>query len=151
MEIDDKSRINFLQTAFLGEFGMHQKILDDTGIKEKAAEIKHQFGELNAQRMKEAFQFTKVEEPFLFSAAMFECADWEVSKKESTTTIESKTCKFVGICRSMGTSDPCNMYCLEPMYQMAHAIDPTARITTKKTLWKGDNCCSVEIVQEVKP
>lgn len=146
MNVDDKTKIGFLQSVVLGELAAHLKMFDLLDVKDAAARIRETIGESNAAQMVQSFGITTPDRAFEIFADFIECADWKSKKEGNKYTITTDSCKFVGICKQLDTSHPCDMYCLKPMFQMVHYIDPEAIITTKGTLYDGDGACTIEII-----
>lgn len=77
-------------------------------------------------------------------SGIFECADWSVADTPEGFTATAKSCALCGMAKKMGSQSPCRLYCLDPMEDMVHALDPGASFDVKETLYDG-GCCQVEI------
>ncbi len=87
-----------------------------------------------------------VEEVFGKLSEIFGCADWSVGKVDDGYIATAASCKLCALSKKMGGADPCNGWCLDPMFAMITAatkID-AGSLVVESTLMTGD-CCKVLI------
>ncbi len=145
MTKENDNKIEILQSILLGFAGIHLKMFDKMGVTRDAGEIKSEFDTINAQMQINQNGFETPDEPFLHSSRLLNCADWKVEKEDGQYNISTNCCKMVGMCRQLETSDPCSIYCLEPMFKIVKILDPDAEISTERTLFRGDSSCTIRI------
>ena len=87
-----------------------------------------------------------VQEVFVKLSEVFGCADWSVEKADDGYIATAASCKLCALSKKMGGANPCNGWCLDPMFAMITAatrID-AGSIVVESTLMTGD-CCKVLI------
>ena len=85
-----------------------------------------------------------VEEVFGKLSEVFGCADWSVEKVDDGYIATATSCKLCALSKKMGGANPCNGWCLNPMFAMITAttkIDAGSLVVVS-TLMTGD-CCKV--------
>lgn len=87
-----------------------------------------------------------VEEVLGRLSEIFGCADWSVGKADDGYIATATSCKLCALSKKMGGANPCNGWCLDPMFAMITAATPidAAGIVVESTLMTGD-CCKVLI------
>ena len=85
-----------------------------------------------------------VEDVFYKLSEIYGCANWFVEKTDSGYIAAAVSCKLCALSKKMGGANPCNGWCLDPMFAMITAADKiNARsIAVESTLMTGD-CCKV--------
>jgi len=87
-----------------------------------------------------------VQEVFVKLSEVFGCADWSVAEVDDGYIATATSCKLCALSKKMGGANPCNGWCLDPMFAMITAatrIDARS-IVVESTLMTGD-CCKVLI------
>ena len=87
-----------------------------------------------------------VQEVFVKLSEVFGCADWSVAEVDDGYIAMAASCKLCALSKKMGGANPCNGWCLDPMFAMITAatkID-SGSIVVESTLMTGD-CCKVLI------
>lgn len=120
------------------------KRYDQHGILEAVTEEKKRELPVVAQHMTQAFGMTTVEEVFEKMVAIFECANWKVTKTETGLRAVARECKMGAMAKAQGVTSPCMIYCLNPLEAMIKAVAPEATFTVQSTLYEG-SCCWVEV------
>ena len=93
-----------------------------------------------------------VEEVFGRLSEIFGCADWSVEKADDGYIATAASCKLCALSKKMGGANPCNGWCLDPMFAMITAatqID-AGSIAVESTLMTGD-CCRLVINTRTEP
>ena len=93
-----------------------------------------------------------VEEVFGRLSEIFGCADWSVEKADDGYIATAASCKLCALSKKMGGANPCNGWCLDPMFAMIAAATPidAGSIVVESTLLTGD-CCRVLISTRTEP
>jgi len=93
-----------------------------------------------------------VEEVFGRLSEIFGCADWSVEKADDGYVATATSCKLCALSKKMGGANPCNGWCLDPMFAMIAAATPidAGSIVVESTLMTGD-CCRVLISTRTEP
>lgn len=87
-----------------------------------------------------------VEEVFGKLSEVFGCADWSVAKVDDGYIATATSCKLCALSKRMGGANPCNGWCLDPMFAMITAatqID-AGSLVVESTLMTKD-CCKILI------
>jgi len=87
-----------------------------------------------------------VQEVFVKLSEVFGCADWSVAQVDDGYIATAASCKLCALSKKMGGANPCNGWCLDPMFAMITAatrID-AGSIVVESTLMTGA-CCKVLI------
>jgi hypothetical protein len=85
-----------------------------------------------------------VEDVFYKLSEIYGCANWSVEKTDDGYIATAVSCKLCALSKKMGGANPCNGWCLDPMFAMLTAtgkIDVES-IAVESTLMGGD-CCKV--------
>lgn len=85
-----------------------------------------------------------VEDVFCKLSEVYGCANWSVEGTDDGCIATAVSCKLCALSKKMGGANPCNGWCLDPMFAMITAtgkID-AASISVESTLMAGD-CCKV--------
>jgi hypothetical protein len=85
-----------------------------------------------------------VEGVFYKLSEIYGCSNWFVEKTEDGYSATAALCKLCTLSKKMGGANPCNGWCLDPMFAMISAVGTVdARsIAVESTLMTGD-CCRV--------
>lgn len=88
------------------------------------------------------------EEVFVVLPEIFECADWKVKSSTTGFIAEATRCTLCAMAKKMGTENPCEIYCLDPMEGLVQGVRPGADYRVDSTLWTGQKC-QVEVKYDV--
>lgn len=116
------------------------KVLDTivAGRKERQAQT--------APLLNQQLGIETIEDVFSRLSKIFGCANWFVEKTDEGYIATAASCKLCAMSKKMGGANPCNGWCLDPMFAMIAAagkIDARS-IAVESTLMTGD-CCKVHI------
>lgn len=118
------------------------KVLD--GIVEAKKERQAQ----TAPYMNTQLGITLPDEVFTKLADVFGCANWAIEKTADGFIATATSCKLCALSKRMGGANPCNGWCLDPMFAMVAAVTngeiSSDCIKVQSTLMTGD-CCKVEV------
>jgi hypothetical protein len=89
-----------------------------------------------------------VEDVFSRLSQVYGCANWAIEKTDDGYVATATACKLCALSKKMGGANPCNGWCLDPMFAMITAVSSIEgeNITVESTLMDGD-CCKVSIRQ----
>lgn len=87
-----------------------------------------------------------VEEVFARLSEIYGCANWSVEITNDGYTAMATSCKLCALSKRMGGANPCNGWCLDPMFAMIAAVSGIDSIdmVVESTLMDND-CCRVHI------
>lgn len=77
---------------------------------------------------------------------VYGCANWAVEETDEGYVAVATACKLCALSLKMGGANPCNGWCLDPMFAMITSVSgiDVENITVESTLMSGD-CCKVII------
>lgn len=85
-----------------------------------------------------------VEDVFIKLSDAFGCAEWNIEKLTDGYCATATMCKLCSLSKKMGGANPCNGWCLDPMFAMITAVSggkiDNDKITVKSTLMDGEGC-----------
>jgi len=87
-----------------------------------------------------------VEDVFNRLSEIYGCANWAVEETDDGYAAAATACKLCALSKKMGGANPCNGWCLDPMFAMITAVSSIEgeNITVESTLMDGD-CCKVSV------
>lgn len=144
MELEQK--IKMLQMVYVGALVDSLRWYSKEGILEKVTEEKRKEQFSTGKQRLSQFGASEPEQVFMKLSDLFNCARWEVDKKDSQFSAEARGCMLCVVAKKFMTGSPCKIYCLDPMEAMIKAIDPAIQFKVQETLWDGDKC-KVEVIR----
>ena len=96
--------------------------------------------------LNEQLSIKTVEDVFCNLSQIYGCANWIIEKTEKGYTATATSCKLCALSKRLGGANPCNGWCLDPMFALILALDKMsgAKLVVESTLLTGD-CCKVLI------
>lgn len=87
-----------------------------------------------------------MEDVFNRLSEIYGCANWAVEETDDGYAATATACKLCALSKKMGGANPCNGWCLDPMFAMITAVSRIAgeNMTVESTLMDGD-CCKLSI------
>jgi hypothetical protein len=138
--METEKKLKLLQIFYAGV------LADSTGNYEK-------FGILQAVTLKKAAeqrimakgQLAQIgadspEKLFELMSEIFGCIKWNIAKYPEKYIMAGNNCILCAIAKKMNVSQPCSMYCINPMKALAEALEPSWKIKVNETLWSGNKC-----------
>ncbi len=143
--MDTEKKLQLLQMIYAGALADFVLQLEKEGILDKVTERKKSEGILTGKIRAAQFGITTPEGVFTTLSEIFNCANWTINKTEKGFSAENKGCKLCAIAKKIGSGNPCQIYCLDPMEAMVKGINPNAKYNVKETLWDNQRCL-VEVI-----
>jgi hypothetical protein len=138
--MEKDKHIQILQRVYAGvladavlQFGK-EGVLDKVVERKRSEQLK--LGDQKAAQ----FQMTTPESVFTTLSALFGCADWKITPRETGFLAEAAQCMLCAFSKKMGASSPCHLYCLDPMEGMIKGISSQAEFNVQSTLWDAQKC-----------
>jgi hypothetical protein len=138
--MDTKNHIKFLQQAYAGMLADAVYQLGREGVLENVVQKKKQEQLATGQIKAKQFGVETPEEVFTKLADLFGCANWQITVETKGFVAETKGCLLCALAKKMNASQPCVLYCLDPMEGMVRGLQPNAQFLVKETLWYGPKC-----------
>ncbi len=138
--METEKKVSILQMVYAAALADSVMRLGKEGVLEKVTEQKRREQMLTGKVRAQQFGITKPEEVFLKLSDIFDCARWEIKLDTNGFAAESTICKLCAIAKKIGTSQPCQIHCLDPMEGMVKGLNPALNFEVKETLWDGKKC-----------
>lgn len=119
------------------------KVLDNIVARRKARQAQ------SAPLINQQLGVDTVEDVFNKLSEVYGCANWVVEKTDEGYAAVATACKLCALSMKMGGANPCNGWCLDPMFAMITAVSGIDgdEILVESTLMSGD-CCKVLIKEK---
>lgn len=144
MEIE--KRLTMLQNTYAASVAETVNTYDKLNVLETIVERRKERQAQTATYLNQRLGIKSVEDVFYTLSEIYGCANWAVKKTEDGYVATATSCKLCALSKKMGGANPCNGWCLDPMFAMITAtgkID-TGSIAVESTLMTED-CCKVLI------
>ena len=144
--MDAEKALTLLQNIYAASIAETANTYDRLMALDTIAERRKERQAHTAPFLNQQLGIETVEEVFGRLSEIFGCADWSVEKADDGYIATAASCKLCALSKKMGGANPCNGWCLDPMFAMITAatrID-AGSIVVESTLMTGD-CCKVLI------
>ena len=138
--MDNERKIQTLQNFYVAAIADAAFQFTSEGVMQGVEKRKKAMQAKTAHNMIQSLGIVKMEDAFLKTAELINCAGWVIENNDKGFKAVSKTCKLAAIAKKMGSESPCNMYCLNPLETMVKAVNPDVLFETKSTLWDEKEC-----------
>lgn len=132
--------MKMLQTVYAASLIDSLYHYDQFGITKAVEDSKRQSSLMQGATKAKLMGIETVDQVFLSLKELFGCANWTIQEKDSNKYALATGCMLCHLAKQRGTSQPCNMMCLDPMMGMVKGLDKDASFSVKSTLWDGDSC-----------
>jgi len=143
--MENEKQLKILQQVYAGVLADAVLQFEKEGVLKNVINRKREEqmekGALKAAQM----GITTPKNVFLHLSKIFGCADWKVTTEDRGFTAEAKACLLCGFTKKLGTSSPCNLYCLDPMEGMVKGLSENTEFQVKETLWDS-SICRVKVI-----
>ena len=129
-----------LQLFYAGALADSVNYYSRAGILESVTEAKLRQQQVAAPGQLRQLNINTPEELFSQFSEIFGCIDWKVTQGGEDINAYGESCLLCSIAKRTGTSQPCNIYCINPFRSLSGAMDPSYSLTVKETLWEGGKC-----------
>ncbi len=135
-----EERLKSLQRIYIAFYADTIKQYGDEGILEKVTAQKREQQLLNAKSMVAQFGAATVKDIFQNVREIFNCANWEVCETQNETVATATGCPLCVYAKKIGTQNPCDIFCLNPLEAMVKGLDEELSFKVSETLWDGKQC-----------
>ena len=142
--MDIEKRLALLQNAYVASIAETVNTYDKLKVLDTIVERRKERQAQTAPFLNQQLGIGTVEDVFGRLSEVYGCANWVVEKTDEGYVATAVSCKLCALSKKMGGANPCNGWCLDPMFAMITAtvgIDAGC-IAVKSTLMAGD-CCKV--------
>ncbi len=112
------------------------KVLDSIVERRKERQIQ------TAPFLNQQLGIETVGDVFSKLSEVYGCANWAVEKTNDGYIATATACKLCVLSKKMGGANPCNGWCLDPMFTMITAVSniDSKNLIVESTLMDGDYC-----------
>ncbi|MDD3708543.1 L-2-amino-thiazoline-4-carboxylic acid hydrolase [Aminobacterium sp. MB27-C1] len=138
MNLEEKFKM--LQLCYAAALADSTLRYSNEGILEKIMGQKRNEQMKNGAMLAKKFSVQDPKQAFVNVQNLFGCASWNCEDIENGFFAVNMSCILCSMCKKMGASSPCQIYCLSPIEAMIKGIKPSATFSVRKTLWNDDKC-----------
>lgn len=144
--METEKKLAFLQYTYAASVAETVDNYDKLKVLDEIVEKKKEMQAQSAKIVNHQLGIETVEDVFTKFKEIFGCANWSVEKTKDGYIATATKCKLCEMSKIIGESNPCNGWCLDPMFAMIVDISSIAEknIIVGSTLLDGD-CCMVHI------
>ena len=142
--MDIEKRFILLQNTYAASIAETVNTYDKLKVLDTIVERRKERQAQTAPFLNQQLGIETVEDVFCKLSEIYGCANWFVEKTDNGYIATAVSCKLCALSKKMGGANPCNGWCLDPMFAMistAGKID-AGSIAVESTLMAGD-CCKV--------
>ena len=142
--MDIEKRFVLLQNTYAASIAETVNTYDKLKVLGTIVEIRKERQAQTAPFLNQQLGIENVEDVFCKLSEVYGCANWFVEKTDDGYIATAVSCKLCALSKKMGGANPCNGWCLDPMFAMITAAGKVdaGSITVESTLMAGD-CCKV--------
>ncbi len=143
-QLNIEQRLAILQNTYAASIAETVNTYDKLKVLDTIVERRKERQAQTAPFLNQHLGIETIEDVFCKLSEIFGCANWSVERTDDGYMVTSVSCKFCALSKKMGGADPCNGWCLDPMFAMITALGKidVVNITVESTLMAGD-CCKV--------
>jgi hypothetical protein len=147
MEIE--KRLALLQYTYAASIAETVNTYEKLKVLNDIVEMRKERQAQSALSLNRQLGVETVEDVFSKLSEVYGCANWAVEKTDDGYVATATACKLCALSKKMGGANPCNGWCLDPMFTMITVIGKIdgGNITVESTLMDGD-CCKVFIKEK---
>lgn len=138
--METTKRLKLLQLFYSGALADASANYEKFGIREQVTARKVFEQEAAARGQLFQLGIETPEQLFTIFSEVFGCIDWKISTSEKSVVTEGTGCLLCAIARKKGISQPCTMFCINPMTALAKSLDPAWTLNVRETLWDSPVC-----------
>jgi len=141
-----EKRLALLQNTYAASIAETVNNYERLGVLPAIVEKRKERQVQTAPFLNQQLGIEAVEDIFYKLSEVYGCANWSVEKTNNGYIATAAACKLCALSKKMGGANPCNGWCLDPMFAMIVATGKvnTDSIIVESTLMTGD-CCKVLI------
>lgn len=142
--MDIEKRLALLQNTYAASIAETVNTYDKLKVLNTIVESRKERQAQTAPFLNQQLGIETVEDVFCRLSEIYGCAHWLVERTDDGYVATTASCKLCALSKKMGGANPCNGWCLDPMFAMISAASKVdaESIAVKSTLMTGD-CCKV--------
>jgi hypothetical protein len=142
--MDIEKRHALLQNTYAASIAETVNTYDKLKVLDAIVERREERQAQTAPFLNQQLGIETVEDVFCKLSEIYGCTNWFVEKTDDCYIATAVSCKLCAMSKKMGGANPCNGWCLNPMFAMITAVGKIdiGSIAVKSTLMAGD-CCKV--------
>ena len=142
--MDIEKRLALLQNTYAASIAETVNTYDKLKVLDIIVERRKERQAQTAPFLNQQLGIETVEDVFCKLSEIYGCANWFVEKTNDGYIATAVSCKLCTLSKKMGGANPCNGWCLDPMFAMITDIGriDAASIAVESTLMTGE-CCKV--------
>ena len=142
--MDIEKRFALLQNTYMASIAETVNTYDKLKVLDTIVERRKERQAQTAPFLNQQLGIETVEDVFCRLSEIYGCANWSVERTDDGYIATAVSCKLCALSKKMGGANPCNGWCLDPMFAMITAAGKVdvRSIATESTLMAGD-CCKV--------
>jgi hypothetical protein len=129
-----------LQLYYAGVLADSVRHYENAGILSLVTASKFKQQKLAASSQLKQLEIENVNELFGRFSQIFGCVEWTVTREKEQVKARGNSCHLCRIAKSIGTVQPCYIYCINPFKAFSEALNPSYLLQVNKTLWDEDFC-----------
>ncbi len=142
--MDMEKRLSLLQNTYAASIAETVNTYDKLKVLDTIVERRKERQTQAAPFLNQQLGIKTVEDVFDKLSEIYGCANWLVERTDDGYVATAVSCKLCALAKKMGGANPCNGWCLDPMFAMITATGKSdvGSIAVESTLMTGD-CCKV--------
>lgn len=138
--METEKKLKLLQLFYSGALADASGNYEAYGIREEVTAKKA--AEQRSAARGQLFQLgiETPEQLFRTFSEVFGCIDWRISRSDESVITEGTGCLLCAIARKKGISEPCTMFCINPMTALSGSLEPAWTLKVRETLWDSSRC-----------
>lgn len=149
--MDIEKRLAILQNTYAASLAETVNTYEKLKVLDTIVERRKERHRQTAHFMNQQLGVETLEDVFNKLSKIYGCANWTVEKTDDGYAATATACKLCALSKTMGGANPCNGWCLDPMFAMMIAVSRIDRedLIVESTLMDGD-CCRVLVSTHIK-
>ena len=145
-EMKIEKRLALLQYTYAASVAETVNTYEKLKVLENIVEARKERQAQSAPFLNQQLGIETVEDVFNKLSEIYGCANWAVEETDDGYAATATACKLCALSKKTGGANPCNGWCLDPMFAMITAVSRIAgeNMTVESTLMDGD-CCKLSI------
>ena len=142
--MDIGKRFALLQNTYAASIAETVNTYDKLKVLDTIVERRKERQSQTAPFLNQQLGIETIADVFCKLSKIYGCANWFVEKTDDGYVATALSCKLCTLSKKMGGANPCNGWCLDPMFAMITAVGKidAGSIAVESTLMAGD-CCKV--------
>lgn len=144
IHMETEKKLTLMQNTYAAAVAETVNSYEKLKVLDKIVETKKERQVQTAPYMNAQLEIASPEEVFTKLTDTFGCANWMIEKTEDRFIAIATSCKLCALSKRMGGANPCQGWCLDPMFAMITAATDGGvsekNIAVESTLMTGEHC-----------